>query len=72
VYKLIMKAGSGTAWNLHEEVLAEYRLPYRVSITDGTIREGEEAPHVVYRLEEKLRITRLLNGMRVHDTASVD
>jgi isopropylmalate/homocitrate/citramalate synthase len=54
-------------WNLHEEVLAEYALPHRVSITDSTIREGEEAPYVVYSLEDKLRITRLLNEMHVHE-----
>ena len=54
-------------WNLHPEVLAEYSLPKGVTITDSTIREGEEAPHVVYRLEDKLRITRLLDAMNVHE-----
>ncbi|MBM4315551.1 MAG: hypothetical protein FJ122_16765, partial [Deltaproteobacteria bacterium] len=49
-------------WNLHREVLAQYVLPDTVSITDSTIREGEEAPHVVYRLEDKLRIARLLDA----------
>jgi len=48
-------------WNLHEAVLAQYALPKTVSITDSTIREGEEAPHVVYSLEDKLRITRQLD-----------
>jgi len=54
-------------WNLHEEVLEEYNLPSHVSITDSTIREGEEAPHVVYSLEDKIRITRLLDEMNVHE-----
>ena len=54
-------------WNLHEEVLAQYDLPERVSITDSTIREGEEAPHVVYSMEDKLRIARLLDEMNVHE-----
>ncbi|MHB8771858.1 MAG: LeuA family protein [Syntrophales bacterium] len=54
-------------WNLHAEVLAEYALPKRVTITDSTIREGEETPHVVYTLEEKLRIARLLDEMNVHE-----
>ncbi len=54
-------------WNLHPEVLAQYALPKRVTITDSTIREGEEAPHVVYTLEEKLRIARLLDEMNVHE-----
>jgi isopropylmalate/homocitrate/citramalate synthase len=54
-------------WNLHEEVLTQYSLPNKVTVTDSTIREGEEAPHVVYRLEDKLRITRLLDEMNVHE-----
>ncbi|MEW6333274.1 MAG: hypothetical protein AB1558_03320 [Thermodesulfobacteriota bacterium] len=54
-------------WNLHEEVLAQYALPKELTITDSTIREGEEAPHVVYSIEEKLRITRLLDEMNVHE-----
>jgi len=54
-------------WNLHEEILAQYDLPSRVTITDSTIREGEEAPHVVYRMEDKLRIARLLDEMKVHE-----
>ena len=54
-------------WNLHEDVLSQYRLPPAVSITDSTIREGEEAPHVVYSLEDKLRIARLLDEMNVHE-----
>jgi isopropylmalate/homocitrate/citramalate synthase len=54
-------------WNVHEEVVAQYDLPERVSITDSTIREGEEAPHVVYSIEDKIRITRLLDEMNVHE-----
>lgn len=54
-------------WNLHEEVLAQYNLPNKVSITDSTIREGEETPHVTYRLEDKIRIARLLDEMGVHE-----
>jgi methanogen homocitrate synthase len=54
-------------WNLHEEVLVQYDLPQTVSITDSTIREGEEAPHVLYSMEDKLRIARLLDEMNVHE-----
>jgi len=54
-------------WNLHAEVLAKYALPETLTITDSTIREGEETPHVVYSLEDKLRITRLLDSMNVHE-----
>jgi len=54
-------------WNLHEEVLAQYNLPKTVTITDSTIREGGEAPHVVYSMEDKIRITRMLDEMNVHE-----
>jgi isopropylmalate/homocitrate/citramalate synthase len=54
-------------WNLHEEVLVQYCLPNKVTITDSTIREGEEAPHVVYDMEDKIRIARLLDEMNVHE-----
>lgn len=54
-------------WNLHKDVLKEYHLPRQVTITDSTIREGEETPRVVYRLDDKLRITRLLDEMNVHE-----
>jgi len=54
-------------WNLQEEVLVQYDLPQTVSITDSTIREGEEAPHVLYSMEDKLRIARLLDEMNVHE-----
>ena len=54
-------------WNLHEEVLQQYHLPKNVTITDSTIREGEEAPHVVYTLEDKLRIAKVLDDMNVHE-----
>ncbi len=54
-------------WNLHEEVLVQYNLPQRVSITDSTVREGEEAPHVVYTMEDKIRIAGLLDEMNVHE-----
>lgn len=54
-------------WNLHEDLLAQYNLPGRVTITDSTIREGEEAPHVVYSPEDKLKIARVLDEMGVHE-----
>jgi isopropylmalate/homocitrate/citramalate synthase len=54
-------------WNLHKDVLTQYTLPESVSITDSTIREGEEAPNVVYRMEDKIRIARLLDAMKVHE-----
>jgi len=54
-------------WNLHPEVVKENQLPRQLTVTDSTIREGEEAPRVVYRLEDKLRIVRLLDEMKVHE-----
>jgi isopropylmalate/homocitrate/citramalate synthase len=54
-------------WNLHKDVLQQYHLPKKITITDSTIREGEEAPHVVYTLEDKLRIAKVLDEMNVHE-----
>jgi len=54
-------------WNIHPEVLSQYHLPAHVTFTDSTIREGEEAPHVVYSLEDKLRIARFLDEVNVQE-----
>jgi len=54
-------------WNLHQDVLAQYELPDQVTFTDSTIREGEEAPNVVYTIEDKLRIAGILDEMNVHE-----
>lgn len=54
-------------WNLNEEVLAQYNLQKKITITDSTIREGEESPYVVYSMDEKLQIARLLDEMGVHE-----
>ena len=56
-----------STWNLHEDVLQQYHLPEYLTITDSTIREGEEAPHVVYTLEDKVRIAKVLDEMNVHE-----
>ena len=54
-------------WNLDKEVIAEYNLPNKISITDSTIREGEEAPYVVYSLDDKIRIASALDDIGVDE-----
>ena len=47
-------------WNLRQEVMAELNLPKQVFIRDTTLREGEETPGVVFTLEQKLEIAKML------------
>ena len=54
-------------WNTLDEVKSKLTLPKTVSITDSTLREGEEAPFVVFTTEEKLKIARMLEEIGVHE-----
>ena len=54
-------------WNTLKEVTSEFNLPQKVSITDSTLREGEETPFVVFSTEEKMKIARMLDAMGVHE-----
>lgn len=54
-------------WNTLHEVTSELTLPRTVSITDSTLREGEEAPSVVFNVEQKLKIARMLEEIGVHE-----
>ena len=54
-------------WNLCKEVVAEYNLPNKIIITDSTIREGEEAPYVVYSLEDKIKVAAALDDIGVDE-----
>jgi isopropylmalate/homocitrate/citramalate synthase len=57
-----------TQHNFLDEVRSQFSLPERVRIHDVTLREAEQAPHVVLRPEEKLRIYEALNEMGVSST----
>jgi len=56
-----------TQWNLRDEVKAQLNLPEKVFIRDTTLREGEETPGVVYTLEQKLKIARMLDEIGIHE-----
>ena len=52
--------------NYLDEVRSQFDLPEQVRIHDVTLREAEQAPHVVLRPEEKLRIYEALDEMGVY------
>lgn len=55
-----------TELNHLPEVRREFDLPAKVRIHDVTLREAEQAPHIVLRPDEKLRIYDALDDMGVH------
>ena len=55
-----------TDFNYLDEVTQQFNLPDRVYIHDVTLREAEQAPHVVLRPDEKLRIFQALDEMGVY------
>ena len=55
-----------TQHNYLDEVRSQFDLPEEVRIHEVTLREAEQAPHVVLRPEEKLRIYEALDEMGVY------
>jgi len=53
-------------FNYLEDVRKQFTLPEKVQIHDVTLREAEQAPHVVIKPDEKLRIYEALDDMGVY------
>jgi 2-isopropylmalate synthase len=54
--------------NGDEEVRSQFTLPESVRIHDVTLREAEQAPHVVLRPDEKIRIYEALDEAGIYST----
>jgi len=55
-----------TQHNYLDEVRSQFDLPEEVHIHEVTLREAEQAPHIVLRPEEKLRIYEALDELGVY------
>ncbi|MBI5443325.1 MAG: hypothetical protein HY900_19185 [Deltaproteobacteria bacterium] len=55
-----------TEYNHLDAVRGQYDLPEKVRIHDVTLREAEQAPHVVLRRDEKLRLYEALDDLGVY------
>ena len=55
-----------TEFNFLPEIRAQLEVPEKVRIHDVTLREAEQAPHVVLKADEKLRIYEALDDMGVY------
>lgn len=52
-------------YNWQEKIISQYNLPEKVQIHDATIREGQQAPGIVFREDEQVRIARALDELGV-------
>lgn len=53
-------------YNFVEEVRSEMKLPVQVSVTDSTLRDGEQMAGVVFNKEDKVEIARKLDEIGIH------
>jgi methanogen homocitrate synthase len=52
-------------YNYVPEVTGELELPAKVSIHDATLRDGEQTPGVVFSVDDKVAIARMLDEVGV-------
>ena len=52
-------------YNFTSEVRSKMELPHRVEIHDATLRDGEQTPGVVLRVEDKVEIARMLDAVGI-------
>lgn len=53
-------------YNFVEDVRRGMRLPTRMTVTDATLRDGEQMAGVVFRREDKVQIARKLDEIGIH------
>lgn len=52
-------------YNFAAPVKEQQQLPARIMVHDATLRDGEQTPGVVFRLEEKVAIARMLDELGI-------
>jgi isopropylmalate/homocitrate/citramalate synthase len=52
-------------YNYVDEVTSQFELPDKVSIHDATLRDGEQTPGVVFRIDDKVAIARKLDEVGI-------
>lgn len=62
---MLVLAGEGFVSEYAKKKLKELNLPERVSIFDTTLRDGEQTPGVSFTVDEKMRIARQLDEIKV-------
>jgi isopropylmalate/homocitrate/citramalate synthase len=53
-------------YNFAETIRANMKLPAKVTVTDATLRDGEQMAGVVFNREDKMRIARKLDEIGIH------
>ena len=66
IYSTLNEDSCVSHYNFEEEARQTLDLPEKISIKDGTLREGEQAAMSGFRLEEKIEIAQMLDEAGVH------
>lgn len=52
-------------YNFRDEITSSWNIPNKVGLYDCTLRDGEQTPGVVFRKDEKVKIARALDEIKV-------